>query len=92
MHFFVKLFLAAPDSGLPSALTALPSQASRLHLFTKLVLAAPDSGLPSALIALVSQDCAAAVLTAKAVIAAARIMRLIVVFSLLVALTPQAPM
>ena len=35
MHFFIKLFLAAPDSGLPSALTALPSQASCLHLFKK---------------------------------------------------------
>jgi hypothetical protein len=65
MHFFMKLFLAAPDSGLPSALTALPSQASCLHFFTKLVLAAPDRGLPSET-ALLSQDCAAAVLTAKA--------------------------
>ena len=36
-----KLFLAAPCSGLPSALTALPAQASRLHFFTKLILAAP---------------------------------------------------
>src|SRR5271169_3733442 len=81
MHFFMELFLAAPDSGLPSALTALPSQASCLHFFTKLVLAAPDSGLPSALTALLSQDCAVAVLTAKAVITTARIIRLIVVSS-----------
>ena len=65
MHFFMTLFLAAPDSGLPSALTALPSQASCLHFFTKLVLAAPDRGLPSET-ALLSQDSAAAVLTAKA--------------------------
>src|SRR5262245_57353915 len=82
MHFFMKLFLAAPDSGFPSALTALPSQASRLHFFTKLVLAAPASGLPSALIALLSQDCAAAELTATDTIIAARIIRLIVVSSL----------
>jgi hypothetical protein len=41
---------------------------------------------------LLSQDCAAAVLTAKAVIAATRIIRLIVISSLLIALTPQARM
>jgi len=45
----MKLFLAAPRSGLPSALTALLSQASCLHFLTKLVLAAPWSGFPSAL-------------------------------------------
>ena len=61
----MKLFLAAPCSGLPSALTALPAQASRLHFLMKLVLAAPWSGWPAALTAWLSQDCAAAVPTAK---------------------------
>src|SRR4029077_6379227 len=78
LHFAMTLFLAAPCSGLPSLLTALPSQASRLHLFTKLVLAAPCSGLPSLLIAWLSQDCAIAVPAAKAAINAARRMRFIV--------------
>src|SRR5215475_8577586 len=74
----MKLFLAAPYSGLPSLLTALASQASFLHFFTKLVLAAPWSGLPSALTALLSQDCAVAALIAKQVIKAARMIRFIV--------------
>jgi hypothetical protein len=65
MHFVMKLFLAAPCSGLPSALTALLLQASRLHLRTKLIFAAPCSGLPLAPTAWLSQDCAAAVPTAK---------------------------
>jgi hypothetical protein len=43
VHFFTKLVFAAPESGLPSLLTALSSQ----HLFMKLVFAAPASGLPS---------------------------------------------
>src|SRR5262245_289241 len=75
----MKLFLAAPYSGLPSLLTALASQASFLHFFTKLVLAAPWSGLPSALTALLSQDCAIAALRAKQVIKAARMIRFIIV-------------
>src|ERR1700686_4783258 len=83
LHFAIKLFLAAPCSGLPSALTALGSQASFLHFFTKLFLAAPCSGLPSALTALLSQDCAAAVPMGKNAInaaraKAARIMRFII--------------
>jgi hypothetical protein len=32
-HFRMKLFLAAPESFLPSALTAFGSHASRLHFF-----------------------------------------------------------
>ncbi len=43
----MKLFFAAPLSGLPSLLTALGSQTSFLHFFTTLVLAGPLSGLPS---------------------------------------------
>src|SRR5262245_64095909 len=73
----MKLFLAAPYSGLPSLLTALASQASFLHFFTKLVLAAPWAGLPSAAIALLSQVCAVAVLIAKEVIKAAGMIRFI---------------
>jgi hypothetical protein len=61
----------------PSALTALPAQVSRLHFLTKLILAAPWSGLPLAPTALLSQDCAAAVPTAKQVINAATTRRLI---------------
>ena len=76
MRLAMKLFLAAPCSGLPSLLIALLAQVSRLHFFTKLILAAPWSGLPSALTALLSQDCAAAVPTAKLAIKAARIIHL----------------
>jgi len=43
----MKLFFAAPESGLPSLLTALVAHASTLHFFMKLVFAAPVSGLPS---------------------------------------------
>ena len=39
----MKLFFAAPASGLPSLPTALVSQASCLHFLTKLVLAAPTA-------------------------------------------------
>jgi hypothetical protein len=77
MHFVMKLFLAAPCSGLPSALTALLLQASRLHLRTKLIFAAPCSGLPLAPTAWLSQDCAAAVPTAKHTINNAGIRRFI---------------
>src|SRR5262245_58308969 len=57
----MKLALAAPYNFLPSLLTALPAQASRLHFLRKLVFAAPASGLPSLLIALLSQvSCATA--------------------------------
>src|ERR1700686_372890 len=75
-HFVMKLFFAAPESGLPSLLTALPSHASFLHLLTKLVFAAPASALPSLLIALLSHvACAIAEPTAKDMIRAARIIR-----------------
>jgi hypothetical protein len=61
----MKLFFAAPLSGLPSDPIGLGSQASRLHFAMKLVFAAPASGLPSLDIALLSHvpgagTCAAA--------------------------------
>src|SRR5215471_12631529 len=59
----MKLFFAAPLSGLPSEPIALGSHASRLHFARKLVLAAPASSLPSfptALLAHVPGVCAAA--------------------------------
>src|SRR6185437_15763030 len=65
-HFFMNEFLAAPDSGLPSELTALVVQESAMHFFMNEVLAAPASGLPSLPIALLSQlSCAIAEPTAK---------------------------
>src|SRR5262249_49555314 len=51
----MKLFSAAPLSGLPSEPTALGVQASFLHLLIDAVLAAPESGLGSALTALAAQ-------------------------------------
>src|SRR5262249_965869 len=75
-HFCMKLFLAAPESFLPSALTAFGSHASRLHFFRKLLSAAPARGLPflsTALLAHVS--CAIAGPSAKAAIITARRMR-----------------
>src|ERR1700754_3760726 len=73
----MKLFLAAPESFLPSELTALVSQASWLHFFMNEVFAAPASALPSLPTALVSQDasCAKAEPAAKVATMAARIMR-----------------
>src|SRR3569833_3139341 len=68
MHFLTKEFLAAPDSGLPSALLAL----SLLFFFLVLVLAAPDSGLPSALMALQAES-------AKAGAAAKRLITIVTV-------------
>src|SRR5262245_38420078 len=73
----MKLLLAAPESFLPSALTALPSQASALHFFMNEVFAAPASALPSLPTALVSQDCANAVPPANVAMTAARIIRFI---------------
>src|SRR5262249_30332620 len=80
----MKLFLAAPLSGLPSDPIALGSQASRLHFAMKLFLAAPASGLPSFDTALLSHvpgagiACAAAELIADAVSKIASIKRLMV--------------
>src|SRR5450759_5719499 len=75
-HFVMKLFFAAPESGFPSLLTALPSHASFLHLVTKLFFAAPASAVPSLLTALVSQvACAIAGPTAKDMIKAAKSIR-----------------
>ncbi|WP_309269489.1 hypothetical protein [Azonexus sp.] len=55
---------AAPASGLPFLLTALPSQAvttalsARIHFFMNVFFAAPASGLPLLLTALASQSAA----------------------------------
>src|SRR5262249_26892985 len=74
----MKLFLAAPESGLPSLLTALDSHASSLHFLMKLVLAAPERGLPSLLTALLAQDSAIAVPIEKEVIRTATKIRFII--------------
>src|SRR3569623_218650 len=72
MHFLTKEFLAAPDSGLPSALLALSLQ----HFFMELVLAAPTSGLPSALMALQAESAKAGA-AAKRLITIATVRRFI---------------
>src|SRR5882757_6933350 len=87
----MKLFLAAPASGLPSELTAFGEQASRLHFFTNAVLAAPASGLPSLLTALASQlsvagACASAAPIANTEIKAASAIRFIILSSEAVAM------
>src|SRR5262249_72408 len=72
-HFFMKLFLAAPESFLPSALTAFGAHASRLHFFRKLLRAAPASGLPFLSTALLAQvSCAMAGPIAKPAIMTAK--------------------
>src|SRR5579864_3346208 len=77
----MKLFLAAPESGLPSALTALVAQVLAMHFFMKEVLAAPASGLPSFPIALLSQlSCAKAAPPAKATTKTASIIFLSMAF------------
>src|SRR4051812_45350707 len=82
-HFFIKLFLAAPASGLPSAPTALGVQASALHFFMNEVLAAPASALPSLPTALLSQvSSAKAEPAAKVATIAARKIRFIMGVSL----------
>jgi hypothetical protein len=69
----MKLFLAAPESFLPSALTALGKHASRLHFLRKLLSAAPASSLPFLSIALLAHvSCAIAGPIAKAVIMTAK--------------------
>jgi hypothetical protein len=69
----MKLFLAAPESFLPCALTAFGKHASRLHFLRKLLSAAPASGLPFLLTALLAHvACAIAGPIAKAVIMAAK--------------------
>jgi hypothetical protein len=75
-HFRMKLFLAAPESFLPSALTAFGKHASRLHFLRKLLSAAPVSGLPVLLTALLAQvSCDIAGPIAKAVIMTAKRIR-----------------
>src|SRR6516162_4232038 len=91
MHFVMKLFFAAPLSGLPSDPTALGAQASRLHLARKAVRAAPASSRPSfptALLSHVPGACAAAEPMANAVNKTASISR--VIFILLVYAPPLA--
>src|SRR5437016_2704115 len=76
----MKLFLAAPASGLPSELTALGSHASRLHFFRKLLSAAPASAFPFLSTALLAQvaPCESAGPTASATTMAAKRIRFIV--------------
>jgi hypothetical protein len=82
-HFFIKLVLAAPESGLPSWLTALVAQVSTMHFFMNEVLAAPASGLPSLPTALLSQvSCARAAPPANAKTNAANINFLNMILSL----------
>src|ERR1700722_3558772 len=79
----MKLVFAAPESGLPSALTALVAQLSAMHFFMKDVFAAPASALPSLPTALVSQvSCAKAAPPANMAITPASTMVLIIVVSL----------
>ena|ERR1700733_3706953 len=79
-HFAMELFFAAPESGLPSALTALAAQVSVMHFFMKDVFAAPARGLPSLPTALLSQvSCAKAAPPANVAINAASNMLLIMV-------------
>src|SRR5262249_2208666 len=76
----MKLFFAAPLSGLPSDPTALGAQASRLHLVRKAVRAAPASSRPSFPIALFSHvpgACAAAEPIANAINKSASMSRVI---------------
>src|ERR1700682_998307 len=82
-HFFMKAVFAAPESGLPSWLTAWVEQVSAMHFFTNEVLAAPASGLPSLPTALLSQvSCARAAPPANATTNAANIIFLSMVLSL----------
>src|ERR1700736_6978771 len=81
-HFFMKLVLAAPASGLPSEPTALVAQESAMHFFMNEVFAAPASGLPSLPTALVSQlSCATAEPIANALTMGAHKIRFIIGFS-----------
>src|SRR5215472_15860586 len=76
----MKLFFAAPLSGLPFDPTALGAHASRLHLARKAVRAAPASSRPFFPIALLSHVpgvCAAAEPRANAVNKTASISRVI---------------
>src|SRR5438445_12771975 len=73
----MKLVFAAPESGLPSALTALVAQVSAMHFFMNEVFAAPASAFPSLPTALLSQDsCAKAEPIASVAITEARTMLL----------------
>src|SRR4029079_6679751 len=91
-HFFMKLVFAAPESGLPSALTALFAHASAMHFFMNDVFAAPASGLPSLPTALVSQaSCANAAPPANVRTNAANINFLSMGFPLLQFRAPFGP-
>src|ERR1700731_1629824 len=79
----MKLFFAAPESGLPSALTALVGEVFDLHFFMKDVFAAPPRALPSLPTALLSQvSCAKAAPPANVAINAASNMPLTISVSL----------
>src|SRR5674476_650604 len=79
----MKLVFAAPESGLPSWLTALVAQLSAMHFFMNEVLAAPASALPSLPTALLSQvSCARAAPPANVTTNAANINFLSMVLSL----------
>jgi hypothetical protein len=81
LAFFYEAGLA-PDSGLPSLLTAISSQ----HFFIELILAAPARGLPSFDIALVSQEFAASADPVANVSITAAITKRLMAFSLFAAL------
>src|SRR3984957_10563926 len=77
-HFFMKLFFAAPASGLPSELTAFVAHESAMHFFMNEVFAAPARALPSLPTALLSQDsCATAEPIANTATIAAKNIRFI---------------
>jgi hypothetical protein len=79
----MKLVFAAPESGLPSELTALVAQLSAMHFFMNEVFAAPASGLPSFPTALLSHvSCASAAPPANTVTNAANMIFLSMVLSL----------
>src|SRR5262249_37735449 len=72
----MKLFFAAPESFLPSELTAFGAHASRLHFLRKLLSAAPARGLPFLPLALLAHvSCAITGPIAKAAIIAAKKIR-----------------
>jgi|SRR2546430_14055758 hypothetical protein len=82
----MKLFFAAPLSGLPSDPIALGAQVSRLHFARKAVRAAPASSRPSFPIALLSHvpgACAAAEPIENAVNKTASMSRVISLLSIL---------
>src|SRR5262249_8450608 len=74
----MKLFLAAPESGFPSFLTAFDSHASSFPFLMKLVFAAPEKGFAFFLSAFVAPDSVIAVPIEKEVIRTATKIRFII--------------